>query len=237
MPWTLVTGGAKGLGEEIVLSLAREDHDLVIHYYTNEKKAFDLARRCHRMGVEAHAIQGDFSTPETVHDFISRYLENFSKTMYLINNVGYYLVRSGLKTATEEWRKIFQINFFTPLAITNALLPHLLEYRGSIINIGVSGLSSGRADTYSTAYTLSKKALFEWTKSLAKDLAPFHVRANMVSPGILDNSIDKEENDQHLPMRRSCGLNEIARVVSFLLEKESSYITGQNIEVAGGNRL
>lgn len=234
MTWTLVTGGAKRLGAEIALALAKKGHSLVIHYHHSKGPALELVEKCKQFGVDAECIQGDFSSVKMVEDFIVRYLDNFSETENLINNVGNYLIKPALETTIEEWTSLFQVNLHAPFALCRALSPSIIKYRGNIVNIGVAKLGGISANTYSTAYSITKSALWMLTKSLAAELATSHARANMVSPGYLDIAVDVPSDLEKLPMHRAGKSCEVARVVSFLLEKESAYITGQNIEVAGG---
>lgn len=228
--WTLVTGGAKRLGAALSLSLAEKGRAVVIHYNHSREEAFDLVDQCRAKGVPAEAIQGDFSSPELVQEFAKRYLHQFPDTSVLINNVGDYLIGSALGTSIEDWMHLFQVNLHTPFILTQSLAHSLFRNKGQIINIGVSGLHRFSANTYSTAYTLSKQTLWGLTLSLAREWAPQGVRVNMVSPGELDISVDHRS----LPMRRPATCSEVSRVVNFLLDPESGYITGQNIEVAGG---
>ncbi|NGX53690.1 MAG: 3-oxoacyl-[acyl-carrier-protein] reductase FabG [Chlamydiae bacterium] len=223
----LVTGGAKGLGAAMCTELAQRGHSLVIHYNQSQRAAEELAEKW-----QAQTIHGDFSTPAGVEAFIENYRDRFPSTQGLVNNVGNYLIASASKTTDLAWRDLFQINFFTPQALIQALLPSLK----SVVNIGTAGLHSTKAESYATAYMATKAALWFLTRSLAKELAPEGVTVNMVSPGILETSIDIEKVSK-VPMKRAASLKEAARLVGFLFEKESHYITGQNIEVAGGFKL
>ncbi len=223
----LVTGGAKGLGAEICAELAQRGHSVVIHYNQSQKAAETLAAKC-----QAQTIQGDFATPAGVEAFIKNYRGRFPSTQGLVNNVGNYLIAPASKTTHQAWRDLFQTNFFAPQALIQALLPSLK----SVVNIGTAGLHSDRAETYASAYMATKSALWFLTRSLAKELAPDHVTVNMVSPGILETSVDIEKVSK-VPMKRPATLKEAAHLVGFLFEKDSRYITGQNIEVAGGFKL
>lgn len=228
--WTLVTGGARRLGAAICLALAEKGRSIVVHYHQSEEDANEIVEKCLAMGVQAESIQGDFSTLPQLEDFIHRYLERFPETTTLINNVGNYLIRSASKTTIEEWMSLFQVNLNTPFLLSKALIPSLIRHQGQIINIGVSGLNRHSANTYATAYYLTKGALWGLTLSLARELAPDQVKVNMISPGQLDISIDTHQ----IPMKRPGYCWEVCRMVNFLLEPQSQYITGQNIEVAGG---
>lgn len=231
MMWTLVTGGAKRLGAALCLSLAEKGRSIAVHYNQSEKEALEIVAQCQAIGSQAAAIQGDFGSVASVQDFVERYIKQFPETEALINNVGDYLVCSSLQTTVEDWLHLFQVNLHAPFILTQALTPSLIRNRGQIINIGVSGLHRHAANTYATAYTLTKQGLWGLTLAIARELAPQHVRANMVSPGELDISVDTHSV---LPMHRPAACREVCRVVNFLLDPESAYITGQNIEVAGG---
>ncbi|WP_075882625.1 SDR family NAD(P)-dependent oxidoreductase [Candidatus Protochlamydia sp. W-9] len=235
MAWTLVTGGAKRLGAHLCYALAEQGYSVVVHYNKSEQEAKDVVKKCQEIGVEAAAIQGDFSSNEAIQDFTKRYLLEFKETTNLINNVGNYFVRSGLQTPLSDWMALFQINLHAPFILIQKMIPSLLESKGQIINLGVSGLYENPAGIYSTAYRMTKSCLWMLTKSLSVELASKGVRVNMVSPGQTDFSVDLQHQKHKLPMNRPCECKEISRVITFLLHPDSVYITGQNIEIAGGS--
>jgi len=236
MSKTLVTGGAKNLGREIVLKLARNNQDLLIHYNKSKMEAFELVKECRSLGVEAEAIFGDFSNLQGMQAFID-FLKPFKKIKNIVNNVGNYLVKPILETSLNEMNALFMTNLSAPLFLIQSLIPSIKEERGSIVNIGVCGIDHGRAEIYSTAYSMTKASLLMLTRTLAKDLALFDVTVNMVSPGMLEGSMDAPKSVKDMPMKRFGTNQEVADVVLFLLNPNNHYITGQNIEVAGGLRL
>ena len=234
--WTLVTGGGKRLGAELCMTLAGQGHNLVVHYHTSQAEALKVVSACRELGVKAEALRGDFSSQESTQKFIEAYLERFGETAHLINNVGNYLIKSALNMPIKEWYALFQTNLHAPFALIQALIPSLKRERGCIINIGIAGMEHLPADTYATAYSITKASLLMLTKSLAKELAPDHIRVNMVSPGYIDNAVDLPDPSR-LPMKRAATTQDVARAVEFLMDPKNGYITGQNIEVAGGVRL
>lgn len=234
MGWTLVTGGAKRLGAEICRTLAQRRYNILVHYRSSEQEALDLVQECREYGVKTECIYGDFTTHETTAKFLESLRSNFPNIENLINNVGNYLQAPPTETSPEQWNSLFQTNVNAPFACIHALLPSITAAKGNIINLGVSGIQTVRANTATTAYCASKLSLLMLTKSLARELAPKQVRVNMVSPGYMDISVDRPENPASIPMQRVAITNEVTRVIAFLLDKESAYITGQNIEVSGG---
>jgi NAD(P)-dependent dehydrogenase (short-subunit alcohol dehydrogenase family) len=232
--WTLVTGAAQRLGRSIALELAARGHAIAVHYHTSAREAAEVVKACRAKGVMAEMIQGDFSTPESTAQFIERYLAQFPTTKYLVNNVGNYLLKSASQTSDSEWQEVFQSNLFAPMALMRALLPSLKKEKGSIVNIGFAG-AGGPAEK-STAYSIAKNALWMLTRALALELAPDGVRVNLVSPGHLQETIVPVDV-RTLPMQRLGLPEEVVRAIAFFLDDQNGYITGQNIEVAGGVRL
>lgn len=237
MKRVLVTGGAKNLGATICKTLAQAGYSIVVHYRNSEEDANQVVEECLKYNVEADSIRGDFSSLASTEIFIKEYLARFQDTCHLINNVGEYAIGSSLETSVEQWYYLFQTNLHTPYLLIRSLLPSIKKEQGSIINIGISGLNAVRADTYSTAYDITKMGLLSLTKSLALEMGQHQVRVNMVSPGYLETSIDLPKDITHIPLGRTATRQEVAEFVLYLLSDKARYITGQNIEIAGGNRL
>lgn len=230
MKWALVTGGAKRLGASLCLSLAKEGYSVAVHYGQSKKEALEVVAACQKLGVDSIALQCDLNSPAEIQKFGEKYIEQFPTTHLLINNVGNYTKQSVLQTSVEEWLQFFQTNLHAPFILSKLLSETLIQNRGQIINIGASGIKKGSAHLYASTYRLTKESLWGLTLSLARELAPKQVQVNMVSPGELDNSVDHHP----IPMGRPADCQEICRVVKFLIDPASHYITGQNIEVAGG---
>lgn len=237
MNCTLITGGAKGLGAAICQSLAKQGHSLIIHYNESHEDAKKLKSICEGYGVAVYLVQGAFSSKESVSHILSQVDKLNVPVKFLINNVGQYLIKSLLETSEDNWYDLFQVNVHAPFLLTKQLSDSIIRQQGSILNIGVAGLETRQADTYSSAYTITKQALLGVTKSLAKELAPQHVTVNMISPGYLENSVDLPKELASLPMRRPVGLEEVTSMVNYLLSDAAKNITGQNIEIAGGVRI
>lgn len=235
MDYTLITGGAKGLGRSTAEYLASKGHSIIIQYRFSLEEAKNVVDKCRSYGVEAHYIQGKFDTFLEIEQFIKNYLERFARTKHVVHNVGSYYLNSALETPLVEWEKIFMSNLHLPFMLSQALSPSLIATKGTITSIGVAGLTAGRGDIYSSAYTIAKQALLQFTRSVAKELASKGVRANMISPGYLENSIDLPEDEKKIPIGHPSKFEEVAKVIGFIMDTDT--ITGQNIEVAGGVRL
>jgi NAD(P)-dependent dehydrogenase (short-subunit alcohol dehydrogenase family) len=234
MAWTLVTGGGKRLGAKICYRLAKEGHNILVHYRSSQAGAHEVVEVCRGLGAQAEPVKGDFSSGAATEAFIQTLTSSYPDIRHLINNVGNFYICSGLATPPEKWKELFQTNFHAPLMLIQALIPSIKKHRGRIVNIGAAGAGILKADTKFTAYTQTKTALLLLTKSLARELASSRVAVNMVSPGELEISKSLPKDLAELPMKRPGTVEEVVRVVAFLLDEKSDYITGQNIEVAGG---
>lgn len=230
----LVTGGARRLGAELCEMLARKGYSVVVHYRSSEREAMEVADKCRETGAEADVIFGDFSDIRGLEKFAESYADRFSSMNVLINNVGDYILGSTLNTSWDEWTRLFHLNLHAPFFLIRRFSPYLIASEGQIVNVGVSGLLRHSGNVYSTAYTLSKEALWGLTRACALELAADRVRVNMVSPGMLDISEDIAEPGLRIPMGRPGTCAEVAEAVAFLLDRKNAYITGQNIEIAGG---
>lgn len=233
--WTLVAGGAKGVGASIAMALAKKGNPIIIQYRKSKAEASQTAEACRNLGSEAEIIEGDFSSKESTADFLERYLAIFPQTANLVYNVGNYFRGTVTEASSELWYEIFETNLHAPYFMIKALLPNIKREKGSIVNIGVCGLGRSRADKYAAVYAITKESLWSLTLSLAKELAPDGVRVNMVSPGLIEG--EKATGSICIPMKRAATYEEVARAVVFFMDPQNGYITGQNMEIAGGLRL
>lgn len=238
MRWTLVTGGARGLGASICRTLASQRRALLIHYRSSKSAADLLVGECIELGAPAAAaVFGEFSSEKGVEAFAAQITSEFFEIDGLVNNVGSYLVKATSTTSLQEWHGLFQSNLFAPMLLIQRLLPAMRQrHGGAVVNIGVAGLDLVEASVQRAAYRAAKGALLLATRSLARELIAENISLNMVSPGYLIDSIDfpKSPTIGGGEGGRPAAFEEVARLVTFLLSPENRYITGQNIDVAGG---
>jgi len=229
----LITGAAKNLGAFLAKRLAKNNYSVIVHYNKSKSEAKKVIKACELEGVEAEMLQGDFSNYESLNAFVSN-LKGLTNELYgFIHNVGNFEVGSFLKTSYIKWEELIQVNVNASFFLLKEIIPLLKDQMGHIICMGFAGINTNRADTYCSAYSLTKQALLFMVKSIAKEIASSNIKINMISPGYLEKSVVFPKDP--FPMQRPASFEDILHTVQFLLDQ--TYITGQNIEVAGGIRL
>ncbi len=234
----LVTGAAVRTGRAIALGLAGEGANIFIHYNRNHQQALQLADEIRAMGCQAWVGSADFCDAAAVNALADQLINEVGRLDLLVNNVGNYPVKSPLECSPDEMREVFEANLIAPFALIQQLMPLLQQSASAqVVNLGYAGVELITANTKVMAYQMSKTALLVMTKTLAKELGPLGVRVNMVSPGQLENSVDLPPNiADRVPLQRAGRTQDIVDAIVYLSKKES-YITGINLEVAGGYRL
>ena len=145
----------------------------------------------------------------------------------------------SIETETSMWDHVFQVNFFAPIMLARGLMKELEEGQGSIVNI--TSIAGSHVHPFAgSAYATSKSALSALTREMAADFGPYGIRVNAVSPGEIETSIlspGTEELVKHIPLRRLGEPEEVAEIIYFLCSEQSSYISGAEIHVNGGQHV
>lgn len=232
----LITGGAKRLGAHLARTLARDGWAVVINYRSSEAAASLLVDDIGRDGGYARAVRADVGDKVDVASMFASVEQVEGRLDLLVNNVGVYEPKPLPQVTPEDWDHHIQANLSGAYYCCYSALPLLQQTQGSIVNIGYAGVDVLNANPNATAYEVSKVGLLVLTKAIAASYGPHGVRANMLSPGHLANSIDLPDDlDAEIPMRRAGTLEDMAQALRYVIGAD--YVTGQNIDVAGGYRL
>ncbi len=235
-----VTGGSRGIGKEIALKYAENGYNIVINYVSEKTDIDELKKDFNRYGVESLVVKADVSKTEEVENVVKQTIEKFGKIDVLVNNAGITRDTLLMRMKEEDFDKVIETNLKGTFLVTKAVTPYMMKKRnGRIINlssvVGVTG-NAGQSN-----YSASKAGIIGFTKSIAKELASRNIRANAVAPGFIDTDMTSILSDDvkaninvQIPMKRMGTAREIANVVYFLGSEESSYITGQVINIDGG---
>ena len=234
----VVTGGSRGIGAQIVKTLANENYKVILNYNNSKEQAEKIQQELLEQGKEIEVIKADVSKKEEAEKLIQFAINKFNKIDILINNAG--ISQEGLFTdvTEEEWQKIINTNLNSVFYCNQQALKYMIqEQQGCIINI--SSIWGETGASCEVAYSTTKAAINGMTKALAKEVGPSNIRVNAIAPGIIDTDMNKnltiEERKQikeQIPLNRIGKAIDIAKCVKWLVEDE--YTTGQIISINGG---
>lgn len=235
----LVTGAAQGIGRAIALLLARNGADIVISDI-NLEKAEETAKEIRAIGPKAMAIKVDVSNLGDVERMVEGILEKLAKIDILVNNAGITRDKLILRMTEEDWDAVLGVNLKGTFNCTKAVIRHMAKQRsGKIVNIASVVGEMGNAGQAN--YSASKAGVIGLTKTIAREYAQRGININAIAPGYIETPMTealpekaKEELKKLIPMERLGRPEDVAEAALFLVSEESSYITGQVLNVNGG---
>jgi 3-oxoacyl-[acyl-carrier protein] reductase/pteridine reductase len=230
----LVSGGARRIGREIALALARAGADVAITYRTSLAQATQTASEIEALGCRALAVECDVRSEASVRSAIAATTARFGRLDLLINNAAVFESAALDRISLEQWDTVFETNTRGPFLVAREAIEHLRAAHGRIINIG--SLGGIRAWAGHAHYCASKAALHMLTQAMARAFAP-QVSVNCIAPGWID--LDDQPGDDarriaaKTPMQRNGTAQDVAQAVLFFATGPS-FITGQVLAVDGG---
>lgn len=234
----LVTGGARGVGREIVRRLASEGADIAFVYGASKTAAAELEKELAAQGVRAKGYHADLNDPKSLPSVATAIVSDFGRVDILVNCAGIF--PNGLigEMAFDDYERGMRINLDSVYYLTSAIAASMPS-GGRIINIA-STLADRAGGAAISAYNASKAAVSSLARSWAHDLAPRGILVNCIQPGHINTDMNPDTTDYHhdmikrIPLARYAEPAEIAGVVAFLAGPDASYITGTTIDVDGG---
>jgi len=242
----LITGASSGIGAATAEVFADLGAKVAIGYHRNQKGAEEVRDRIGASGGDLLSIQADVSELEGIQALIGGTTDRFGRIDILVNNAGSLVERIKLLEITPaKWDYVLNLNLKSAMLCAQAVAPGMMERRsGAIVNIvSIAGRNGGGPGA--GAYSAAKGGLIAYTKSLAKELAPFGIRVNAVSPGVIDTPFHEVFSTPEMirnivagiPMGRTGKSIECATVIAFLVSNAASYLVGETIEVNGGQLM
>lgn len=235
----IVTGGAKGIGKAISENLASKGITVYALGRTEVSKIGSVSENSDLNG-RIHYKQCDVSNFDSVSELINEIKKEANSIDFLVNNAGITRDNLILRMSEEEWDQVIEVNLKGVFNVTKAVSRVMLSQKhGRIINIGSIVGTTGNAGQ--SNYSAAKAGLIGFTKSLAKELASRNILVNLIAPGyVLTDMTDDLTEEQinvfknNIPLKKAAEPEDIAKVVSFFVSDDSSYITGQILHVDGG---
>lgn len=242
----LITGGSRGLGEEIAEGLGEAGASLML-VARREQWLAPAVESLRARGFRVESAVCDVSQPDQVQAAVARAIEAFGRIDVLVNNAGVAWGQPAEETPIDKWRMVLETNLTGAFLFAQAAGRHMIERRyGRIINIAsINGMYGGLIlpETHISSYAASKAGLIGLTRELAVHWAEYNIRVNAIAPGYFQTRMTEKLWDlaqakmRTTPMRRPGAEGELKGVAVFLAAPASDYITGQCLIVDGGATL
>ena len=238
--FALVTGGSRGIGRAVCIQLAKDsDYKILINYNSNEAAAKETLQEVENVGGSGEIIQFNVANIEEVQSKLDAWHQANENALIeaVVNNAG--ITKDGLFMwmKPEDWSSVINTSLNVFFNVTNHLIQKLLVNKyGRIVNmVSVSGLKGTPGQTN---YSAAKGAIIAATKALAQEVAKRNVTVNAVAPGFIKTDmtgeLDEKDLKKMIPANRFGEAQEVADLVSFLVSKKASYITGEVVNINGG---
>ena len=236
----LITGGTRGIGKEIAYTLAEENYDIIINYRTENEELMKLKKEIEQKRVRCLLLKGDVSNFEDCKKLVAEAINRINHIDVLVNNAGITKDMLLMRMKPEDFNEVINVNLIGTFNMTKNVINYMMkERKGRIINVSsVVGISGNAGQTN---YAASKAGIIGFTKSLAKEVASRNILVNAIAPGFIQTDMTnilkenvKDEIAKTIPLKRMGTAKDVANVVKFLVSEDSSYITGQVIQVDGG---
>ena len=236
----LITGATRGIGYAMAKCFAAEGAEIAFTYVNSVERANQVEQELAELGVKAKGFQSDAASFENANQVVELVVKEFGKIDILVNNAG--ITKDGLllRMNEQQWDDVLDTNLKSAFNYVRACTPLMMRQRsGNILSVssvvGIHG-NAGQAN-----YAASKAGLVGFTKSIAKELATRGIRANVIAPGFIMTEMTGRFDEKMLaewckgiPMQRGGDVEEVAKAALFLVSDQSSYITGQVLQVDGG---
>jgi len=236
----LVTGGARGIGRAISLTLAQLGAKVVVNYNRSAEDAESLRAQAEAAGHTVIPVQADISKPEAVAALFAEIRQRFNRLDILVNNAG--VVRDTLLAVmrASDWDKVYEVNLKAAFLCSQQAAELMIPAGGGKI-VNISSIGAIRGGRGQANYAAAKGGLLAFSRACAIELAPKNIQVNAVLPGMIETQMSKrvrraagEDILARIPAGRYGAPEDIAGVVAFLCAPAANYITGQAIAVDGG---
>lgn len=237
----LITGAARGIGKAIALFLAKEGANVILNDIDEEAGQQASQEIQRKTGAKVFFVKANVARGKEVKNMISVIEKEFTNLHILVNNVG-ILSQEGIEEINlDSWREVIEMNLTGAFICTKFAIPFMKEQEyGRIINISSLAAECGGLNI-GVAYASSKAGILGFTRSLAKELAPFNITVNAVAPSLVETCMgevftpqQRQQTINQTPLGRLGKPEDVAFAVSFLASEKAAFITGEIVDVNGG---
>ncbi|GGO79922.1 3-oxoacyl-[acyl-carrier-protein] reductase [Wenjunlia tyrosinilytica] len=239
----IVTGGSRGIGRAVAVQLAADGYDIAFCYRSGADAAAETEKLVREHGAQVHHAPCDVADYDSVQEFVAHASKELGPVHVLVNSAGIVRDNPMVLMPVDDWRAVIDTNLSGTFNFCRTVAFSFMKRKEGVI-VNMSSIAGVYGNPTQTNYSASKAGIQGMSAALAKEVAPYGIRVNVVAPGFIETDMTEALPEKvratalkAIPLKRYGGAEEVADLVSFLVSDKAAYITGEVIQIDGGVAL
>ncbi|MEU3465596.1 3-oxoacyl-[acyl-carrier-protein] reductase [Streptomyces sp. NPDC006733] len=239
----IVTGGSRGIGRAVAVQLAADGYDIAFCYRSGADAAAETEKLVREHGAQVYHAPCDVADYDAVQEFLAQASKELGPVHVLVNSAGIVRDNPMVLMPVEDWRAVIDTNLSGTFNFCRSVAFSFMKRKEGVI-VNMSSIAGVYGNPTQTNYSASKAGIQGMSAALAKEVAPYGIRVNVVAPGFIETDMTDALPEKAraaalkaIPLKRYGGAAEVADLVSFLVSDKAAYITGEVIQIDGGVAL